>query len=82
MLGILAAAHAPHGWRATARDRQRTQRRTGLGLCVLAGALVVSGYLLYYFAPETVRPTLGWVHSIIGVAMLALGLSHARRSRR
>ena len=82
LLGLLAAAHVPRGWHITSRHRRLVQRGTGVGLCVLAGMLVVTGYLLYYFAPETLRPTLGWLHSIIGFAMAAVGTVHGSRLRR
>jgi hypothetical protein len=75
LLGTVAAAHVPHGWRLGRRHRWAHQRRTGLTLCLLAAALAVSGYLLYYFAPEWIRPTLGWAHAAAGAAMaLALAL--------
>ena len=79
--GTLAAAHVPQGWRIAGRRRWAGQRKSGLILCVLSGLLAVTGYLLYYFAPESVRPTLGWVHSALGVAMAALLLGHRRHTR-
>lgn len=79
--GTLAAVHVPQGWRIAGRRRWSGQRNSGVMLCVLSGLLAVTGYLLYYFAPEGVRPTLGWVHSALGVAMAALLLSHRRRPR-
>jgi peptidoglycan/LPS O-acetylase OafA/YrhL len=86
MLGVLAAFHVPHGWRATARHglRQpgRAQRRWGLLLCVLAAALAASGYALYYFAPDNVRPALGGAHSAAGAAMAGALLAHRRARRR
>ena len=78
MLGVLAAAHLPHGWRLSRRHRWAHQRRTGLALCVLAAALVLSGYVLYYFAPEAVRPSLGWLHAGVGVAMALAAALHRR----
>ena len=78
VLGALAAAHVPQGWRLSHRRRWAGQRNSGLGLCVIGGVLVLSGYLLYYFAPESVRPALGWVHSAAGVAMGLLVAYHRR----
>jgi hypothetical protein len=78
ILGVLAAAHLPHGWRLSRRHRWAHQRRTGLALCVLAAVLVLSGYLLYYFAPEAVRPSLGWLHAGVGVAMALAVALHSR----
>jgi hypothetical protein len=78
MFGVIAAAHLPHGWRLSRRRRWAHQRRTGLVLCTLAAVLVLSGYLLYYFAPEAIRPSLGWIHAGVGVAM-ALAVALHRR---
>ena len=75
---MLAAAHIPQGWRFTHRRKWAAQRSTGIVLCVLAGALALSAYLLYYFAADTVRPALGWIHSGLGVAMIGLVVAHRR----
>ncbi|HJV97434.1 MAG TPA: DUF4405 domain-containing protein [Albitalea sp.] len=82
MLGVLAASHIPQGWRMSGRPRWAQQRGTGAGLCTLGAALVLTGYLLYYFAPEALRPALGWVHSIAGLAMAALAVIHRRPKAR
>lgn len=79
-IGTLAAAHVPYGWRSTRRRRQG-QRRTGLGLCILSGLLALTGYALYYFAPETVRPALGWAHAAIGFVMAIVVVWHRRGAR-
>ena len=78
MLGVIAGSHLPHGWRMSARHRWAHQRGSGLTLCILAAALAPSGYLLYYFAPETLRPALGWLHSGVGIVMGAMFLLHRR----
>lgn len=80
-MGALASAHLPLGWRLSARHCWAHQRRTGLGLCVLAALLALSAYLLYYFAPEALRPALGWAHAAAGVAMAGLVGLHARKRR-
>ena len=82
MLGVLAAAHVPQGWRLSQRRGWIGQRRSGLALCALAGALVLSGYALFYFSPEALRSALGWGHSAVGAAMAALVLTHRRRGQR
>jgi hypothetical protein len=79
--GVLAAAHVPQGLRLSRRMRWAGQRRSGLLLCGLAAALALTGYLLYYFAPDAVRPALGWLHSSLGILMAALVLGHRRRPR-
>ena len=78
VLGVLAAAHIPHGWRLSQRRGWVAQRRSGLWLCGLGALLVLSGYALYYFAPEAVRPALGWAHAAVGAAMGGLIASHRR----
>jgi len=79
MLGVLAASHVPHGWRVTRRHHWSSQRNTGVTLSALAIGLALTGYLLYYFAPEPIRPALGWVHSLLGLAAGLLIVFHRRR---
>jgi hypothetical protein len=81
LLGALAAHHVPHGWRLGARHRHAGQRRTGLVLCTIGALLVGTGYALYYFAPEALRPALGWLHAILGVAMAGVVVVHRRSAR-
>ena len=76
VLGVLAAAHVPQGWRLSRRHGWAGQRISGLVLCVLGGLLAVSGYLLYYFAPEPIRPALGWAHAATGGVMGVLLAVH------
>ena len=78
VFGALAASHVPQGWRLSHRWRWARQRGSGVILCSLAGILALTGYLLYYFAPETVRPALGWLHSGLGVAMAVVVAAHRR----
>ena len=82
VLGALAAAHIPHGWRASHRLRWARQRASGVALCALGGALALTGYLLYYFAPDPVRPALGWLHSGLGLMAAGAVATHRRRSAR
>ena len=58
----------------------RWQRRS----LYVAGAalLALTGYLLYYFASESVRPALGWLHSAVGIAAGAGLAFHQRRKSR
>jgi hypothetical protein len=81
LLGALSAAHIPQGWRLTQRRRWMRQRRLGILLCASAMVLALTGYLLYYFAPESVRPALGWLHAAVGVLMTGLYLVHRRGQR-
>ncbi|MEP6875078.1 MAG: DUF4405 domain-containing protein [Burkholderiales bacterium] len=78
VLGVLAAAHIPQGWRLSQRRRWAGQRNSGVLLCVIGGVLAASGYLLFYFASDAVRPALGWAHAFVGALMAALISSHRR----
>lgn len=92
VLGALASVHVPHGWRITARRSGhglgrtaragRVQRRWGVILCTLAALLAASAWLLYYFAPDNVRPALGLAHSAAGLAMAMALWLHRRASLR
>ena len=77
-LGLIAAAHVPQGWRLSQRRHRFGQRATGVTLCVLGALLVASGYALYYFAPDSIRPALGWAHAFVGLAMGVLTTTHRR----
>ena len=81
-LGLVAAAHVPQGWRLSRRAPHAGQRGSGLGLCVMAGALALSGYGLYYFSPEWLRPGLGWGHALVGVGLAVTLLWHRRGAQR
>lgn len=76
VFGAIAAAHIPHGWKLARRRRWASQRLYGIGLSACATLLALTGYALYYFAPESVRPALGWVHAGIGVLMIAFFIPH------
>ena len=78
VLGVLAAAHIPQGWRLSHRRRWAGQRSSGVLLCVIGTTLALTGYLLYYFASEALRPALGWAHTFVGVLMGVLIASHRR----
>ena len=78
VLGVLAAGHIPHGWRLSHRRRWEHQRSSGMLLCGMGAVLAVSGYALFYFAPESVRPALGWAHAFVGLTMAVLIASHRR----
>ncbi|HET7527783.1 MAG TPA: hypothetical protein VFK10_17700, partial [Burkholderiaceae bacterium] len=75
-LGEIAAGHIPRGWHTTTRHSAHGQRRLGLALCVMALALVLSGYALMYWVPEPSHPAWGWAHSAIGVTMAGVLIVH------
>ena len=79
--GLRAGHHIPTTWRLAHRPRHAGQRRSGLLLCGLFGLASVSAYGLYYFAPEAVRPALGWAHAAAGLALAGAGAWHGGRMR-
>lgn len=84
MAGVLAATHVPQGWRMTRRhprlrQRKAGQRRTGIALCALGAAAVLSGYLLYYFVPENLHKLMGWTHAVLGLGLTLLLPLHGWR---
>lgn len=82
MLGVLAAAHIPRGWRLSFQQGWPQQKSTGAMLCGTAALAVLTGYVLYYFAPESLRPAIGWMHAVIGALLAVLIASHRRGARR
>ena len=50
-------------------------------LCSLSGIMAATGYLLFYFAPEAVRPALGWAHAAAGLLVAGLLLVHRSNAR-
>ena len=81
VLGAVGAAHVPHGWRLSSRPRWGPQRGSGLMLCSLSGIMAATGYLLFYFAPETIRPALGWAHAFAGLLAAGVLLRHRSGAR-
>jgi uncharacterized protein (DUF983 family) len=51
-------------------------------LTAVLALLIVTGYLLYYAASETIRPWTSIVHWVIGFVLLPLFLLHYRQGRR
>ncbi len=80
--GAAASSHVPSAWRISGHSHSRNQRSTGLVLCLLASILVLTGYALYYFAPDALRPAIGWFHSGAGIALGAMLACHRRRTVR
>jgi len=76
VLGPLFLQHVPRGW-TTGRSR-----RLGLGLVILLGWLVLSGYGLYYF-PDVLSPgVLSALHWIVGLTVPLLLAGHVWQGRR
>ncbi|HEY2977807.1 MAG TPA: hypothetical protein VGJ35_07540 [Burkholderiaceae bacterium] len=76
-LGEIAASHVPRGWHTTMRRRTPAQRRLGLTLCVMALALVLTGYALMYLVPEPAHAVWGLAHSVVGVVMAGVLVVHS-----
>jgi hypothetical protein len=70
--GAVAPLHVPRGWRLAC------QRSTGMAMLGGMALLVLTGYALYYFAPEALRAWIGNVHAAVGLALAAVLAWHGR----
>lgn len=77
-LGAIIGGHVVAGWRITHRHRWINQRRTGILLVTLFGLTVLTAYMLYYFAPESVRELIGWIHAVLGALIAGAWWIHQR----
>ena len=68
--GTLMVVHIPKGW------KDKSQRIAGVALTVVAGALILSGYLLYYLGIEWLRDWTSILHWGIGLALPAVFVWH------
>ncbi|MBD8524163.1 hypothetical protein [Pseudomarimonas arenosa] len=78
-LGALWTNHVPSAWRSG------SSRRLGILLLVITACMVISGWVLYYLAGETLRPWIGNLHFALGAALPLIVASHVvlgRRARR
>jgi len=69
-IGSFFAVHVPRGWRI------RGLRGIDLTMLVCLAVTVITAYCLYYFAPDSIRPSLGWLHAGLGCAFGATVLVH------
>ena len=69
-------------WRAhvTPWRRAGTRRNSGNALLWIGGVLIVSGWLLYYAAGDSLRDAVSLVHWIVGLAAALALLVHTLRS--
>ena len=74
--GALLHRHVLPAWRA------RRNRAAGAAACLALGALLVSGYGLYYFDGEGLRRVTERLHWITGFGLPALLLWHVLKGRR
>jgi hypothetical protein len=76
LLGTLLPGHVRRAWRAS------RNRRSGAFFLTAAGALTLSGYLLYYIGDEAWRNAMSNFHLWLGLAAPVLLLWHIRSGRR
>ena len=69
-VGAFLPLHVPRGWRA------RSQRGLEITMLACLALTVITAYCLYYFAPDWIRPSLGWLHTGLGCAWGATILVH------
>ena len=69
-VGAFLPLHVPRGWRT------RSQRRLEVTMLTCLALVVITAYCLYYFAPDWLRPALGWLHAGLGCAWGATILVH------
>ena len=74
--GYLLASHVHIGWRS------RRNRALGTALVSTIVLLMVSGYLLYYTAEESLRNGISWTHLLLGISLPVTLAVHASKARR
>ncbi len=74
--GTMFFDHMVHAWQLG------RNRRAGIGLAVCLGALVVSGYGLYYFDGDVLRQATEWMHWLSGAVAPAVLWWHIGAGRR
>jgi len=72
-VGAFLPLHVPRGW------RQRAERGLEIRMLVSLGLAVLTAYALYYFAPDAIRPALGWFHALLGGAWGLTIIWHRRK---
>lgn len=72
-VGAFLSLHVPRGW------RMREDRRFEIAMLACFGIAAATAYALYYFAPDPMRPALGWLHAAIGCAWGATIVWHRRK---
>lgn len=77
LLGWVGARHVVENW---SRPRKRV---SGFAMLTAYIVLVVSGYALYYLLQDEMRVRVGQIHEVLGVASIAIALTHwIKRARR
>jgi hypothetical protein len=68
--GYLLASHVPHGW------KQQRQRKLGLLILGLQFFLILSGYIIYYTANESLQQFTCTAHIITGLTFPLILIAH------
>ena len=76
VLGSLLPIHVRRGW------HQRKNLLPGISVLALALLLILSGYALYYFGSEEMRPWISAVHWVLGLVALPMLIWHIVSGRR
>jgi hypothetical protein len=76
VLGSLLPVHVRRGW------HQRRNLLAGTILGAIGLLLIASGYALYYFGGEELRPWISAFHWVVGLSALPLLMWHISRGRR
>ncbi len=75
ILGVIYPLHIARGWRT------RRNRFWGFVLSLATTVLVVTGYLLYYTADESLRAMVSSIHFWVGLLLPAVIAWHIRTGR-
>ena len=75
-LGAMSANHVRRGW-GLARNRA-----SGIVVIAVFGALVVTGYALYYWVDDATRPPISVLHWVLGLALAPVVIVHILAGRR
>jgi hypothetical protein len=70
LLGWMSARHVGEAW------RRGGNRPSGVTLLALSAALALSGFASYYLVQEFARSANGWLHSLLGLAVIVPALVH------
>jgi hypothetical protein len=75
-LGAVFTHHVRRGW-ALSRNRV-----SGAVVIALLGALIVTGYALYYLVNDANRASISFAHWLVGLALVPLFVAHIMIGRR
>jgi len=76
VLGALLPLHVQRGWQSL------RNRGTGIGMLLLCGGLILTGYALYYVGGEKLRTWSATIHLVLGLGFPLFLIWHIARGRR